>query len=320
MITADDVRFHIPNEMPYDWAETNYFSIYIAEANVTAWVYTIARPGVGAFVADVEVIDRIGRNILDAVYVDFAQHLPMPERLENYSLPNGLSLTTFNEPKGYSIDYVGVQDTELHLKVEGLMAPYDIHDPDMDPLASVDPNQSGFGSAYSNHFDMTAHVTGTAKIRGREYKVDCVTTMDHSWGPRNERTLRPMAWINGNFDANFAFHAIWHFDPTAEGWDQFRIAHGYILVDGEVRGLVDGRFRATRDGPFPMGMEQVLIDHAGREYRFTGITVAQHPWGSYSSCLATFSTVRWLYEDREGYGLSQENWPVNLLGRFDRDR
>jgi len=113
MITANDVRFHVPEDMPYDWAETNYFSVNIPEENITISIYTVARPGVGAYLADIEVINRIGRNIIDAVYVDFAQHLPMPERLEDYSLPNGLSVKTFNEPRGYIIDYVGQQDTEL---------------------------------------------------------------------------------------------------------------------------------------------------------------------------------------------------------------
>jgi len=59
MIRPEDVRFHVPNDMQYDWAETSFFSIYLAEANVTAWTYVVARKGVGAIACDVEAIDRI---------------------------------------------------------------------------------------------------------------------------------------------------------------------------------------------------------------------------------------------------------------------
>ena len=314
MIRAEDVAYHTPADVQYDWAETNYFSFIVPEANLTGWVYTIARPGIGAMVCDIEVMDRIGRITLETNYFDFQQHLPMPEKLQDYTLPNGLSVKTANEPRDYLIDYQGTDDTFLRLKVAGLMEPFDIHDPAMDPLASTDPNKSGFGSAYANHFDMTCHVTGQIRVRGKDYAVDCVTTMDHSWGPRNERGMNPMGWINGNFGTDCAFSTIWTLDQFKSGWDQFGLAHGYVLVDGEVRGLTGGRIRATsRQGPFPMGYEAILCDAQGREYSFIGTTVNQTPWACYSNIMAINTTVRWFHQGREGYGLAQENWPLDRL-------
>ena len=35
MIRPEDVRFHVPRDLQYDWAETSFFSIYLPEANVT---------------------------------------------------------------------------------------------------------------------------------------------------------------------------------------------------------------------------------------------------------------------------------------------
>jgi len=313
MIRPEDVRFHVPRDLQYDWAETSFFSIYLPEANITAWTYLVARKGVGAIACDIEAIDKIGRISLDALYVDFQQHLPLPERFEAFTLPNGFSLKTMNEPRDYQIDYVGVGDTELHWTVKGLMEPFDIHDTAMDPLASLDPNASGFGAAYANHFDMTAHVVGSATIRGKRYDVDCVTTMDHSWGPRNERGLRPMGWINGNFGKDLAFQTIWSLDPMASGWGQFQLAHGYVLVEGQVRGLAAGQIRAARQGPYPSGYEARLVDKDGHEYWFTGHAIAQHPWACYSNSLAVFTTARWNHRGREGFGLAQENWPLDLL-------
>lgn len=311
MIKPEDVRFHVPADVGYDFAETNYFYVHVEEANVTAWVYTIARPGVGAMAVDVEAIDRLGRTSIDALYMDFQQHLPLVPRLESYRLPNGLSLETFDDPSGYRIGYVGVDDTELQWTLTGLMPPFDIHDRSMDPLASDDPNATGFGAAYSNHFDMTVRARGSLRLYGRTYEVDCVTTMDHSWGPRNERGLRPMGWINGNFGEDLAFQTIWSFDPRASGDAQFTLAHGYVLLDGEVRGLVRGRMRAFRGDVFPTGYETVLTDREGREYAFSGSAIAQHPWTPYSNSLAVFSTVRWHHGARSGVGLAQENWPLD---------
>ena len=317
MIMPEDVRFHTPADVQYDWAETNFFSFYVPEANLTGWIYLVARAGVGAIAADVEMIDRIGRVSVDAAYFDFQQHLPLPKQLENFSLPNGLSVRAVNAPRDYQIDYIGVDDTEFHLQVRGLMEPFDIHDPAMDPLASHDPNASGFGSAYSNHFDMTAHVTGKVRVRGKSHNVDCVTTMDHSWGPRNERGMRPMGWINANFGTAFAFNSIWSFDPLASDWGQFSLAHGYILDAGQVLGLVAGRMRAVRRGVFPIGYEALLTDKTGREHHFVGTPVAQHPWACYANSLAMFSTVRWTHKGQEGIGLAQENWPLDRYAGMD---
>jgi hypothetical protein len=302
----------------YVWAETNYFSVYIPEGNLSAWVYVVMRAGVGAVMADVEVIDGIRRKALDAVYFDMQQHMPKPERLENFTLPNGLSIKTSNEPRDYQIDYIGVDDTELHWSVKGLMEPYDINDPAMDPMAAGDAGaHSGFGSAYANHFDMTVHVTGTVKLRGKIHEVDCVTTMDHSWGPRNERQLRPMGWINANFDKKTAFSTIWSFDPHAKDWEQFGFAHGYALIGGKVLGLKAGRQRAIRQGPFPTGYEMVVTDIHDQEHVLVGQTIAQIPWSCYSNSMAMATTLRWHYAGVTGIGLAQENWPLDRLTGHD---
>jgi hypothetical protein len=314
VITADDVRFHTPEDVGHDWAETNYFSVYLPEPNITAWVYTIARPGVGAFVCDIEAFDKIGTSPLDAIYFDAQQHLPMPARLDDYQLLNGLSLTTSNEPRDYHIRYTGHDDTEFDWAVRGIMEPYDIGDPTMDPLATGDPDKSGFGAAYANHFDMTVHVTGTTKIRGRSFDTDSVTVMDHSWGPRNERLLRPMGWVNATFGEDYSVNTIWSRDLEKDGWDAFGFAHGYALVDGKVRGLKAGRLKATRGRhQMPVSYEMAVTDVDDREHRLIGTPIGQHPWACYSNTYAPFSQLRWHTPDRAGYGIAQENCPLDRL-------
>ena len=325
MITAEDVRHHTPADVDYDWAETRFFSVYLPDPNITTWVYNVARPGVGAFVCDVEAINTVSANPLDAIYFDFRQHLPMPSELHSYQLPNGYSLDTVNPPRDYRIRYQGNDDTELDWHVTGLMEPYDISDPSMDPMATGNPEHSGFGQAYANHFDMAVHVTGTTKIHGRSFDTDCVSVMDHSWGPRNEHLMRPMGWINACFGPDYVVHAIWSRALDTDGWDGFTFAHGFALIDGQVRGLKSGRLRAVRsNGQMPKSYEMEVVDIDDRSHVLHGEPVTQHHWACYSNSYVPFSQLRWTASgpsspSAPGFGIAQENCPLDqLTGRSFR--
>ncbi len=270
-------------------------------------------PGSGAFVCDIEVINKISQTPTDAIYFDFQQHLPIPQKLNGYSLSNGLTVRTENEPRDYHFHYIGTDDTEFDWHIRGLMDPFDIHDPDMDPLASTDVAKSGFGSVYANHFDMTAHFTGIAEIRGRSFDVDCISIINHSWGPRNERLLKDMGWINAHFGPDYSVHVILTLDIEASGWDAFGLAHGYALVEGRVRGLKAGKVRALRNGFFPVSYEMRLLDVDDHEHLLIGSPMAQHPWACYSNSFIPFSSMRWHAEGRIGQGIAMENWALDRL-------
>jgi hypothetical protein len=166
---------------------------------------------------------------------------------------------------------------------------------------------------------MTTHVTGTAKIRGHSFEVDCVTLMDHSWGPRNERLMSPMGWINAVFGLDYSVQAIFSLDPWAKGWEAFKLAHGYALVDGTVCGFKSGMARAIRHGQFAVGYEMRFVDINDSEHALIGTTIAQHPWSCYSNIEAKLSTVEWHAVGRKGfgYGHAQENWQFDRLAGLD---
>jgi hypothetical protein len=54
MIKNSDTAYHTPANVPHDWAETSFY-FYVPQARAMAWVYLVARPGVGAIVCDFEV-------------------------------------------------------------------------------------------------------------------------------------------------------------------------------------------------------------------------------------------------------------------------
>ncbi|GAW40283.1 hypothetical protein SH203_00680 [Brevundimonas sp. SH203] len=308
MFTDEDVRYHLPETVPYNWAETSFFYFYVPKANIIGLFYIVARPGVGTMINEIEIWSEMSDDLLRASYIDTQQNLPMPERFEKFSLPNGTSY----EAKGirsYRIDHVGSYDTELHLDVVGLMPPYDIHDPEMDPLALPHEDSavaSGVGASFSAHFDMTTRVTGTIKVRGRSYDVDCIATMDHSFGVRSERGGHPMAWINANFSETHAFHAIWKFFPDRPIDQQYELVHGYALIDGKVRGAKGGRMIARHLGRVAVSYEMTIIDCDDVEHRMYGTATASHTLQPYGYVTVPVTLTRWHKGDQIGWGHSQE--------------
>jgi hypothetical protein len=318
MITLRDMDFHTPENVPYTWGETNYFDIHVPEANIHAWIQCCFRAGVGAAYVDVEIVDRKASSVYEALYVDRQNHLPLPERLDKFSLPNGLSVDATGGPRNYRVDYVGVRGTEIHVDVAGIMEPYDITDPAIDPLAAGDTasaaSSSGFGAAYSNHFDMTCRVTGELTVDGRTHTVDCIAVMDHSWGPRDERGMRQMTWANANFSESFALHGIWSLDDLVEDGPRHEFKHGYAVVDGELRGGVGGTLNVERDGQFTRRANLSIVDAEGREYRAIGEAVNHLDWFSMGNAMVPMHAMRWHADGRpDGRGSLMDVMPLEMV-------
>lgn len=205
------------------------------------------------------------------------------------------------------------------------MPAFDIHDPAMDPIAAAQQEAarrraesggeaSGFawGTAYNGHFDQTGHVVGEVVLRGRRIPIDCVSTMDHSWGPRKERGGPNMSWLHAHFGEDYALHAIFSFDET-EGGQQLTLAHGYVLENGVVSGLASGTGRTSRDEEFfARQVELSLIDAAGRTHELTGTGLTRFPWQAWPNMVGFNVLARWATGsgpgggDRVGYGEIQD--------------
>lgn len=314
MFNDKDIKFHTPHDVAFDWAETGYFNFYIPEENILGFIYIVHRAGVGATVSDVEIIRDVSTSPLGSLYIDLCNHNPLPELAERFELPTGLNFEA-SSIRDYAIRY-DKNDVTLNLRFEGLMEPFDIHDPDMDPMAEADPKMavanSGFGAAYTSHFDMAVRVTGTAVIGDRSYAIDCNTTMDHSWGPRREDGFTPIVWANAHFDDGYCAHGIFAFDHAAPAGEQHDFKHGYVLDEGTVRGVTASRIVAVREGIMIQTLEWTLVDVDGREHRLTGTMLNHHPWLPYGNNFSPISLIRWNAPEREpGHGTYMEGWPLN---------
>jgi hypothetical protein len=310
MITARDVEFHEPPpSADFRWAETSYFPFTIAEAGISGSIYFVFRPKLGVVMSDVTIFNRISNHWEGQGYVDNQQHLPCPPRLSEFSLPNGVSLKVLNAPRDYRVDYVGIDDTEVHFEFRGLMQPQDINDPAQDPLTRRKLEQQGnagvWDGAFNGHFEMTARTEGELILRGKRYRIDCLGTMDHSWGLRAERDNTNAVWLQAHFGEDLVIHALAALDPTKPDaigplW------HGYVLRSGAVRGLVAARGRTERKGVFVIGQEISLTDEDGNTYPMTGSAVNWAPWAPYPSVAYYQSLTRWNFNGRLGFGPYQE--------------
>lgn len=315
MITEADLQFHTPTDVDHEWAETYWFGLYVPEANLYGWVYMVFRAGTGAVMCDVEFVDRKSTYMYDARYVDIQNHIVIPERLGSFKLSNGLEFTA-KSPREYRIDYVGVDDTEIHLDFDGIHEPFDIHDPNIDPMARIDGaaavQHSGFGTAYANHFDLTTRCTGTVKVRGESYDVDCLATQDHSWGPRGERGMKPMTYLNAHFADDYVVQTIFDFDPSRADGEQHVFKHGYIVKDGEMTGLVGGALRVDHAGIFPKAISLSVTTQDDETHDLAATATTFSSWLPYGVCLTGHSMLAWTTSTGlEGVGTLMESFPLD---------
>ena len=327
MITAKDIELHTPANANHEWAETNYFGFYIAEERLLGSIYTVARAGAHSCVSDIVIYSGLSEDRMSVLHFDVQQHLPMPKSFLDYKLPNGLHVKAVNPPRDYRIDYVSRCGTELHLDLVGLMDPFDIHDAHTNVRAHASQAEqeahSGFGAGYRGHFDQTTHVTGVLKIGSRRLGIDCVDTMDHSWGPRPEYGMHSLCWMHAHFGKDLAVHLILHFHTNAALGEQYSLAHGYVLRDGTVYPVTQARVIPDRIGRLGVAMTLDVVDSSGAKLSCTGGAVAGAPWNCYSVLHLSNTLFQWTSAGgRVGYGVVQDAYPIdaqaalNVKARF----
>lgn len=319
MITPDDVEFHTPPDADHRWAETFLFPIAIPESRLMVMVYVAVRPQLGVMLNDVLVFGTLTDNRAELLYVDSQVHLPAPERMSSIDSPSGLRIEVIEAPRKYRIDYVGSDDTEVHVDWHGIMEPFDVHDPEHTPHAKGDHDAkmaaSGLSRAWNGHYDMTGKVTGTVTVRGTTYEVDSLERMDRSWGERAENDLSAMDSISAQFGEDLAFHLIVSIDLTAPHGQDQKLAHGYVLDNGERYGVSELDISSVRLGSTVASMKMTVTDTRGKNFRLHAMADVGAPWNIYATTCYT-ALMRWTCGDRDGYGVVMEVLPMMELTRL----
>lgn len=304
MIKPEDVDFHRPQHADFRWCETNPFLFSIPEERISGSIYVVTRPVLGVCMSDITLVDRIAQSWEEQLYIDNQQHLPCPQSLRDYSLPNGLRVTAIDPLKHYRATYEGIDDTRIELEFRALMPPYDMNDPAMDPVAGQ-RIERGWSEAFGGHFEITGRVTGELLVRGRRFSIDCIDTLDRSWGPRQERDNASVIWLHGSFGERLTVHVLAAFDPV-RGAEFGPLVSGYVLEDGEVYGLTGVVGRSERQGMFPMSTIVRATDRRGKVFEMTGAAMNAAPWAPYPSVVYAQCLMRWNHAGSIGYGVQQD--------------
>ena len=308
MIRDEDVHFHETDPAVANWAETNYFGFYNSDAKLNVGVYGLFRPNLGIVGSTICMNSKMANTPWEADFVDLQSSLPIPDDLADYTLANSLSVKCTKANMDWIIKYDDGAGTTIDVEYKSIMLPFDIQDPEMDPMkakALAETEKAGnfaWGTAYNGHFDQSGHFSGLVTIRGKEYPIDCVSTMDHSWGPRPERGAPNMSWLHAHFSKDLAIHVIFGFDPEKNG-TELTLTHGYVVEKGQIYGLKEGRGRTIRKVErYADSVELVLVDKDDREWRLNGRGLTTFPWQCWPNMVAFNVLAEWQCNGQTGYG------------------
>lgn len=314
MIRPEDAEFHPAGDARM-WAETNYFGFEVPDVPLHVGIYSLFRPNLGLVHSVVFVNSRRVDGTWEADFYDQRAYLPFPESgsLLDYSLANGVSVRCLEPNRVWELRYVdsdGGESLSIDVRYEALMEPFDIHDPDMDPRAKRNARDDLSAGALwaGGHFDMTGAVTGEVTVNGVRHRVDSMSTMDHSWGVREESQRGVMTWLQAHFSRDCAVHAMFDFDPTIgpdQPFDAF-LTHGYVLDHGKGIGLKEGTARMTRTGMYSDTLSLRLVDAQDREWNVEGEARTRFPVPFWPGSMAFMVLPQWRMGDLVGHGTSTD--------------
>ncbi|MBT0782953.1 hypothetical protein [Paracoccus sp. pheM1] len=327
-ITPQTLDFQAPADADHHWIETMLIPFVLPEEGIYGLIYLYVRPALEVMTNQIIICGALSDSRGDLLHYADNQQLPAISTFRDFTTPLGLSVRFTRGVRDFRVDYVGRDGTEFHFDWTGLMDPFDIHNPAHSPQAGkardihadIEPGQAH----RAGHFDATGHVSGTLKLRGNTYRIDCIERMDHSWGPRDATVIRPTYIVSATFSRDLFFHMICPWDPAATAGEQLRLSHGYVCEGGEVFGLTDvARIEAQHFGNITVGLQMQVTDTRGKTWDLVASPNVGAPWYGFPSAVTYLSLMRFFMDGQRGYGIVMANhnmgWLNETRGRFLND-
>ncbi len=320
MIKDSDADFHPPPPDQPLWAETNYFGFEIPEVPLHIGLYSLFRPNLGVVNSAVFANSRRVTSGWEADYWDHRAYLPIgKQKLTDFSLKNGLSVSCREPNRVWDLRFHKKDALSVDVRFEALMQPFDIHDPEMDPRAKRAGTDLSAGDLWAGgHFDMTGKVTGEVTLRGKKYAVDWLSTMDHSWGVRDEYQPGTMTWLQAHFSRELAVHAMFQFDPTVPAGQPLSLAltHGYLMENGKAIGLKDGTGTSERSGLYPTRFSLDVVDATDRKWHLDGESQTQFPAEYWPGSMSFMVLPKWTMNGKTGFGTATDFYDYSHFARL----
>ena len=273
--------------------ETFWFSFFVPERNIGAWVYVSVRQNAGTTGGGLWMWDDTGTAPWEVPFFEGFSHLK-PAKYENGVLvsPTGATITVIEPGMRYRIGYDDRDRIVADLYFEGAERPV--------PLRSGSPPYPS-----ASHYDQTGHVTGTVVLDGERIAVDCYAMRDRSWGPRTERGYRRVGytWLADSEIGLLTYSA-----PTDDSDD---IHSGYVRRGDRVVAVRGGHRKAGRDPDrgWIDTLDLTAVDERGEEIAVSGRARSRLILpGSTNICINTL--LEFDVAGRIVYGEDQDVWPV----------
>lgn len=297
----EDEYYHGTGPAGDTLTETWYWNFHVAEAAINCFAYCWVHPNLKTVSGGLFLYKGLKDSHLECELFDYRDYLSMDV------VGDGRDIKF---PNGFRVEAIVPME---HVRMT-------LDDPSRDTMFSVDCRAIDIPIMRANnkHFEQVMHCTGTLRLRGEEYRVDCHAVRDRSWGelrPESNAPLPPYTWVTGTFGSDFAFNVGSHDDPDRDpDWKGIldvpaRIFNdGWVVVNGEQRRITQCSKITRRQGArnTPVTHDYMFTDDKGDSYRITGRLIGQAEWGGWSNMTCHCGLVEWEWNGRKGYGESQE--------------
>ncbi len=248
---------------------THYFGFQVPEAAIGAFTYIRYQPYFGLAQGSVMIFQGLDNRVpLDVAFLDWQMAMPYPT-------VEGRTITTSS---GFRVEFLEFGES-ARIGYESKDASFDIVQTAVTPLVArgaVIPGENLHASHEPGGSEQFMHCTGSLRLRGEDYAVDCFMPRDRSW--RQSRTEErggrhdpPIAWTPFYFpESELAFNQVGFESPgTNPVWEgALAIPEGspthhfaWVCDKGELREVV--RVHRSRRGTAPAHSRAAPADHRG---------------------------------------------------------
>jgi len=285
-LTPEDDDFHAA-ESDHWWTETCWFSFFVPERDLMAYLYCWNRPNIACSGGGVLVWDGSGEAPWELPYFDYQWNLPPAKGdMRDMVWPNGVGVRCVQPLQRYAVQYAKPDRIDIDLDFQGIM----------------DPCLSGA------HIDQVGHVTGQMTLNGERSEIDCFAMRDRSWGPRSD--LQGMGvrvgYCYGTASPQTGFLLFTDIDDTR---DDMQDRYGYVIRDGERCDLVRAVRKVERSAGRPTHIRIEGEDALGRAVEILGDCRNRVAFAPYPGMFCWLSLTRWELFGEVGWGENQDVWP-----------
>lgn len=292
-----------PNDGSPYWNESVWFSLSVPEERLHGMIQYYFRPNMGMLNGGPVIWDQSGTSQWDCLHYAWNHLQAMPQGAEKFAMTarNSLTVSVIEPMAAYAI----------HYDKDGLLL--DLEWRAVAPMHELRTGDSGQTATAKFHIEQPGRMTGTMRRHGREWRIDCWSMRDTSWGPRDYESLARGGYFWG-IGQDRAFHTI-----CMGAGVEARSIGGFIWQDGQLSSLASGVREVLEWGPLgPARVRFSGTDQLGRTMVAEGVIDPGFVFTGYTDHSVVWSLAEWDWAGTKCWGDNQEFCPADLFRRIAR--